>query len=454
MSASDEAKNEKALEREAQQRYEEAAARIREGAYRFASKVRGQANLVLEELIDPDGDAVASLAEVEGDAGALALAIPIELITFETWLFGQVGDQEELDLDIAAHQEMWFNFGAWIGETLRLRHGGHWLIVGDDPHGWRLGFSKVLLEIVPWTFAEQLVRMGSGCAQKLLSELERLRLSHEAQKERDGGNEIDRFTASHYIRMHTVPLGQWMVMDLATLGHLWNEAPTAELIKELRKQGPRLGEQHAPLVDRLCEALGQANQDKAIAEQTGDRGLFEAVAQIVALRRTTAPIAMDVLERMVIQAIHMGVPTQFPPLDDDDLGALRQGIEYFSFMVDVVPHAHQADDEGLMGSIPHDQLRTPYGDRNNLEVGKGDWVMVNPAHFAKMLASFDPEKLLARYDEFVKYVASNPKAPRRRDDGRMLAETVSRALADMKGCVALASQKGNALLFRMLPPPG
>ncbi len=454
MSGSEEGKSSKAAEREARERYDQAVTQIREGGYRFSSKVRGQANVILDEVIDPMGEAVSSLADVEGDAGALALAIPIELITFETWLFGQVGDQDELDLDIPAHREVWFNFGAWIGETLRLRHGGHWMISGEDPREWRLGFSKILLEIVPWVFADQLIRLGSGCAQKLLSELERLRTNHEDQLDRDEGNEIDRFTAQHYIRMRTTPLGQWMVMELSVLGKLWSDSPTTALIKEVRKQGAKLGEQHDALVEKLCEALGKAKPDVPIAEQTNDRGLFEAIAQILSLRRTTPPIAMDVLETYVIQALHMGIPTKFPPLDDDDLADLRKGREYFSLMVDCVPHTHPADDEGLMGSIPHSHLRTPYRDTENLEVGRGDWVLVNPSHFSKMLVSFEPKKLLERYDAFVKYVSSDPKAPRRRDDGRMLAETVTKALADLKSCVAQASKKGNALVFRMLPPPG
>ncbi len=59
-----------------------------------------------------------------------------------------------------------------------------------------------------------------------------------------------------------------------------------------------------------------------------------------------------------------------------------------------------------------------------------------------------------KYDELVKYIASIPDAPRRRDDGRMLAETATRALAGLKGCVATAAQHRDALLFRLVPPPG
>ena len=153
-------------------------------------------------------------------------------------------------------------------------------------------------------------------------------------------------------------------------------------------------------------------------------------------------------------ALHVGLHEKFPPLDEDDLANLRKQIELFAFFVEVIPHKYQADDEGFLGTIPHEQLTTPYADRNVLEIGKGDWVVVNPAHFIPMLQEFDAQKLLDKYDDFVKYLATIPDAPRRRDDGRMLAETAVHALADLKACVAVAcAQNKDALLFRLLPPP-
>ena len=316
---------------------------------------------------------------------------------------------------------MWFSFGAWIGETMRRRHGGHWLMMGDDPHTWRIGFSKIFLEIAPFVFAEQLLRMGSGATRKMVTEIERIRQLHEEQTEKDKGQSLDRFVAQHYIRLHTVPLGQWMSMDFARLAKLWNEEPVAKLIEAIKESGPRLGPQNAQIVEQVVAALSRAKQDQPIAKQTNDRGLFEAIAQIVGLRRATAPVAIDILERVVMPALHVGMPEKFPPLDEDDLGNLRKGIELFAFFVEVVPHKYQADDEGFLGTIPHDQLTTPYADRNVLEIGKGDWVVVNPVHFIPMLQEFDPQKLLDKYDEFVKYLAVDPRgaAPaRRRADAR------------------------------------
>jgi outer membrane protein OmpA-like peptidoglycan-associated protein len=554
-----------AAEEKAKERFEKAMNELREGAYKFSSRARGQSELIIEELIDPEGETVRSLAD-DGDPAALALAQSLELITFDTWLFGQIGDKDALDLKSEDHWEVWFTFGAWIGETLRRRHGGHWLLMGDDPHTWRVGFSKIFIEIAPFMFAEQLLRMGSGATRKMVTEIERIRQQHDpevviparvpfavgkaelapaaqpmldelarlmiendhvveleieghcdpgegngedaqlalsqrraeavrdymvakkvdgsrlvahgygADRPRDSADSdaareanrrvefdvlaqrdrrlLDRFVAQHYIRLHTVPVGQWMSIDFQSLAKLWNEAPVSKLIEELKEKGPRLGPQNAPMIQQLVTALARAKPDEPVAKQTGDRGLFEAVAQIVGLRRATAPVAIDILERVVMPALHVGIPDKFPPLDDDDLGNLRRGVEMFAFFVEVVPHKYQADDEGFLASIPHDALTTPYGDRNVLEIGKGDWVVVNPAHFIPMLQEFDPQKLLDKYDEFVKYVASIPEAPRRRDDGRMLAEIAVRALADLKALVAVAAQNRDALLFRLLPPAG
>lgn len=441
-------------EEEARERYVQVIEEIREGSRKFANDVRTGCGIVLEEFIDPEGEAVATLAEVEGDAGALALSMPLDLITAETWLLGQIGDTEELDLERKSHKDLWFSLGAWIGETMRMRHGGHWLFAGEDPRGWRLGFSKIMLEVVPHLFAEQLLKLGQGSVKKLLAEIERIRVVHEEQKARDNGKEMDRFTPQHYVRMHTMPLGQWMVMDFKHLDELWNKGPVKALVEEVKTQGERLGAGNQQVIAKVTEALLKANQQKPLGEQTGDRGLFEAIAQIIALRRTTSPIAMDILESLVMPTIHIGLPDGFPDLDEDDISRLHKGIELFALFVDVVPHKHQAWDDGFLGSIPNEDLATPYKDKTKLEIGKGDWLIVNPKRFVEMLSDYSLDALLERYDAFVKHVSDDKNAPRRRDDGRLLAETVARALAEIKGCIDLAAEDGMVLMFRLLPPPG
>ncbi len=436
-----------------QEQFSQMLQELREGCFRFSSKLRGQAGIIIDEMIDPEGEAIANLADMEGDAGALALAVPVDTITLETWLLGQFGDQEKLDLKNKNHNAAWFNFGAWIGEALRRRHGGHWLIGGEDPKTWRLGFSKLLLEIAPFAFAEQLIKTGPGIVRNLLTEFENLRDHHQEQEQRDGGKSLDRFTAEHYIRMYSMPLGQWLVVDYEHIGRLWNEAAAKNLHKEFHKAAEKLPQTDQAAIKAIDDALSAANPQRPLASQSGDRGLLEALTQIIAIRRGTSPIAMDILEQFVLPTIHIGIPDKFPPLDEEDIANLRKGIELFAFYVDIVPHQYKADDEGFLKSIPQEDLASPYPDQTQIDISKGDWVIVNPKHFKDMLLAFDSKRLLETYDKFVEHIAKHPDTPRRRDDGRMLAETVCNSIAELKACVIDAAQNNQALVFRMLPPP-
>jgi hypothetical protein len=445
-----------AAEEAAQARFEKAMTELREGSHRFASKMRGETEIDLEELIDPEGDVVANIADVEGDAGAIALAVPVELLTFDTWLFGQIGDKEELDLKDESHWEMWFTFGAWIGETLRRRHGGHWILFGDDPHTWRIGFSKIFLEIAPFVFAEQLLRMGSGAIRKMVTEIEKIREQHDETAEKEPQGSLDRFLPQHYLRLHTVPLGQWMAMDFATVSRLWNEAPTKELIVALREAGPRLGPQNQQIVERVVRGAGprqpgQAGQradqrprpvrggrpdHRAAPRDRADRDRHPRARGGAGDARRPArglPAARRGRPRQPAQghrAVRVLLRGRAAPAPGRRRGLPRQHPPRAP--VDAVRRSqHARDRQGRLGG---DQPAVPGADAQGLRPGG---------------------KLLDKYDDFVKYVGSQPDAPRRRDDGRMLAETAVRRWPSSRQCVGVAASSHNdALLFRLLPPPG
>lgn len=102
----------KEMEEKARAQYEAMIGKVREESRAFSQALREQAGIVWDELIDPEGEAISCLAEIEGDAGALALATPLEMIQTETWLLGQIGDSEKLDFDIKSHKDFWFQLGA------------------------------------------------------------------------------------------------------------------------------------------------------------------------------------------------------------------------------------------------------------------------------------------------------------------------------------------------------
>jgi hypothetical protein len=441
------------------EKMEEILQQLSSGARSFADKARAHASVDVRDLIDPEGEAIASIVDGESSAGAAMLAAPLDLLTFDTWVLGHVGDRDELDLDVGSHRDLWFTFGAWIGEAMKHRHGGFWLFGGDDPKQWRIGFTKIMLEIAPHVFAEKLLRSGPGMARRMISEIERIRQQHEAQSEVDGkGVPKDKFGPQHYARMHTVPLAQWLVLDMGRLKTLWTEGPTKTLRTSLAEDAKRLPPQNAPILQKVDEALAKVDQDKPAAPQVTDRGLYEAIAQIAALRRATPPIAVDLLEKVILPAAHMGIPDKFPPLGDDDLDNIKKGMDLFAVMVDVCPFQHAApenegDEPAFLGTFTVGDMSTPYPDRQNLELGKGDWLMVNPGRLWTILKDFDGKKLVDRFDAFVTYAAKQPGVPRLPDANRNLAETAAKVLMDLKATVG-AVHKNHALVFRLLPPPG
>jgi hypothetical protein len=432
---------------------EVALAKAASAARSFAGRARSQAGVVLRELVDPEGEAVASLVDVEHSAGAAALALPIDLITFETWVLGNLGDREELDLDVNTHHDMWFGLGAWLAETLRERHGGFWLVAGEDPRAWRIGFSKILLEIAPHVFAERLLRSGQGLAKRMVAEVERLRVLHAEQAEKDGGEAKDRFGPPHYARLHTVPLAQWMVVDMGRLRTLWADRSAAELKAAIVEMGKKLPPGNEAVLGKVASAFDKLEGDKPTGAQVQDRGFYEAVAQIVGIKRIVAPVAVDILEKLVLPALFIGAPDTFPPLGEEDVALIKNGTDLFAVYVEVVPYKHQGEDGGFLGAFGASDLATPYPDRKNLEVGKGDWVVINASRLKPLLDKFDAKRLLATFDRFVDYVGKQEGVPRLREAGRTLAENVARALVDLKGCVG-AVDAHSALVFRLLPPPG
>src|SRR5262249_3174140 len=151
--------------------------------------------------------------------------------------------------------------------------------------------------------------------------------SHEEQAATEGGKAKDKYAPQHYARLHQVPLAQWLALDVARLQKLWAQGPAKDLRVAVAADGKRLPPQNAPILAKIDDTLGKRDGEKPAAAQTNARGLYEAVGQVTALRRATAPIAIDVLEKIVLPALHMGAPTGFPPLGDDDVENVKKGID-------------------------------------------------------------------------------------------------------------------------------
>src|SRR5262249_28584405 len=107
---------------------------------------------------------------------------------------------------------------------------------------------------------------------------------------------------------------------------------------------------------------------------------------------------------------------------------------------------------GFLGAFAPEDMSTPYADRQNLELGKGDWVAINPQRIRPLLDKFEPNKLLIAFEKFVDYVGKQPGVARLGDVSRALAETTARAILALRSAIG-APGRGAMLVSRPPPPP-
>lgn len=236
----------------------------------------------------------------------------------------------------------------------------------------------------------------------------------------------------HEVRLGQ-PVGQWMAMDLGRVTKLWSAEPASALIAAVKEDAPRLGSETAAIVEQVLAAMAKAAPDVPLGTQTSDRGMFEAVAQIVGLRRATSPVSIDLLDRVVLPALQVSSATP--------TSKAGTGVELFEAFVGT-----PAKVEGLLGAIPEAELSAPYTDGKPIAVLAGDWTVVATPGLATRLAGYDQRALIAKYDRFVE--RSN-----QRDDDRVLVDLTGRALAELAECVVLAVKHRHTLVFRVLPGP-
>ena len=240
---------------------------LREGAYRFSSRARGQSELIIEELIDPEGETVESLAEVEGDAGrararAVARADHVRHVAVRPdRRQGRARPQGRGALGGLVHVRRVDRRDDAPPPRRPLaadgRRSAHVAASGSRRSSSRSRRSCSPSSCCAWARARRArwsPRSSASAAPR------------RAEASATTGKSLDRFLAQHYIRLHTVPLGQWMSMDFANLAKLWNEAPVEKLIAELKEKGPRLGPQNAQIVEQVVAALSRAKQDRADRE--------------------------------------------------------------------------------------------------------------------------------------------------------------------------------------------
>ncbi|HYH98244.1 hypothetical protein [Hyalangium sp.] len=336
---------------------------------------------------------------------------------------------------------------------LSSEHQAFWFPNRDSPEGFSLGFPAAIIMLSPFG------AVMDGMSQGNLSMLEKL-----AADIRNSLGQV-RFNAgaamslggqpklgpADYQRLFDPGFLQFVVLDPAKAKSTFESKPDslARDVKDAlgRTQPPLPQESRQQFEGQIVMSLQRLEASKPLAEQV-ERAprLVELMAHMVATVGGTGCAPEEFWGEIVLPLLFIGVPQQFPPLDEEELEAYKQGAEPLALFVDMVPHAHKAPEEGLLGTFEMTEIGLPHPSFS--KVGALRLLQVDPSRIRGLLEQFDPDKTLDVVKRFTQYLAEKSGKPAEESpQGKEMMQAAMMLLADLKR--AVTTEQGPLCLRRL-----
>jgi hypothetical protein len=263
--------------------------------------------------------------------------------------------------DKPEHAPVAFLLAAAFGERICRELGGFWFQNRAMPDGAAIGFPEVTmmfspLDVVLQALARARLPLLDDVAKDLGATLAR------ARAEAAAGGAARRIGPDDYRRLFDPGFVQLACVDLAKVRAALART-AAESAREIEDAVSRLpasvpGPVRASMRDEIAGALRQLPPDGALSTHARVAApLVEAVALLEGALDTTRFAPAELWQHVLLPLLHIGAAETFPPFDDDERQALREGADPLVLYVDTVPFATPAaDEDGLLGVFPPESL--------------------------------------------------------------------------------------------------
>lgn len=376
----------------------------------------------------------AALAQVEGK--------PIDLVK-DSWADIEKGVIKLLggpfNPSQPEHQVIALGLAAAMGERLHAEYQAFWFPYRETPEGASLGFPEALIMLAP--FGAVVDALGSGKLERVDEVTKTIRTSLAQAKFGPGAaaGKPQRLGPEDYMRLFDPGFVQLVGVDPAKLKQAWASAPE-KLTIDLRdaiNRAPRLSPEIKKQLDQqLLGALSRLEGGKPILTQAiRAPRVVETVGLLVAATTNTGPAAEEFWQEVVMPLLFVGAPTTFPPLDDEELAAAKQGIDPLFLFLDVVPFQFKASEEALLGAFPDLQVPAPEF-RGSTQVRL---IKVGTDSVKDALAAFDPVKTresLKRFADHLKEKGGVAAETKGAQEAKTMLDAAMTLLTELKQAVA------------------
>ncbi|MBN1203515.1 MAG: hypothetical protein JXB05_01145 [Myxococcaceae bacterium] len=424
-----------------------------------------QAHPVPQHVFQAQAQLAAALEKVEGK--------PVDLLK-APW-----GDVEKSVIKLLGgpfqanrpeHQALALGLAGAFAARMAAEHQAFWFPNRDSPEGATLGFPEAIIMLSPFGAAMDSLSQGK------LAKLEDLAadIRRSLGQVRFGANPAaalgqPKLGPVDYQRLFDPGFLQFVVMDPAKTKTTFEAKPDslARDVKDAlgRTQPPLPKEAREQFEGQIVMSLQRLDATKSLADQA-ERAprLAELMGHMVATVGGTGCAPEEFWAEIVLPLLFIGTPEQFPPLDEEELEAFQQGAEPLALFVDVVPHAHKAPEEGLLGVFDMQEIGLVHPAFQ--KVGSLRLIQINAGRIKPLLEQFDPQKTTDVVKRFTEYVAEkagkpaeeSPQAKEMIQAAMMLLTDLKRAVTTTQGPLCLrrlteaeaASEQALSLVRRAL----
>jgi hypothetical protein len=347
------------------------------------------------------------------------------------------------------HQGLALALAGVFAERLSTSHEAFWFPNRDAPEGAALGFPEAIIMLSP--FGAVMEAMMQGRLAKLDDLVKDLGNSLGQARFAAGGPQGSKLAPPDYQRLFDPGFLQFVVLEPQKAKTAFESRPDA-LARDIREalgrtQPPLPQEARQQFEGQIVQTLMRLDAQLPLSEQMDCAPrIAELVGHLCATVGGTGAAPEEFWGEIVLPVLFIGVPQQFPPVDEEETQAFTQGAPVLSLFVDVVPHASQAPEEGLLGAFEHSDLSLEHPGFG--KVGALRLIKVNPARLRSLLEKFDPDQTLDAVRRFGKYMEekSGKAAPPNPQNEEMLRATMV-LLTDLKK--AMTEIQGDVCLRRL-----
>jgi hypothetical protein len=370
------------------------------------------------------------------------------------------------------HQHLALGLSGAFAGRLAEEHQAFWFPNRDSPEGASLGFPDAIIMLSPFMAVMESLAGGKlprldDIAADIRRTLGQVRFAPGAQ-----GGGRPRLGPADYQRLFDPAFLQFVVLDPAKAKAAYEGKPDA-LARDIRDalgrtQPPLPAESRQQFEGQIVMALQQMDPAHSLAEQL-ERAprVGELMGHLFATIGGTGAAPAEFWAEIVLPLLFIGVPQQFPPVDEEELEAFSQGAPPLALFVDLIPHSVQAPEDGLLGAFDTSELSAVHP--GFARVGALRLIKLSPERLKPLLERFDADKMVDAVRRFTKYMEEksgkpappNPQNEEMLKGAAVLLTDLKKAITEVKGDVCMrqiteaeaASEQAVAVVRRALQGP-